>query len=277
MSNTLPLQPPLHRGPFQYRALSQPLRTIRHPSSSIPSRPLPRPADRVRDETRRGRARGEATRHGTHGTGQTPTCGLRRRSSRHHHIPPNLGKASCLHHRDSCRESSIGCPGGRPLARPCISLDKLFLILAHPTYQVPTQFRDPVQSAVPAAPGVYPPWYPYCAVAGQHGWVRLSGHNCAAALHCVLQYMFPTFLGPSPTLLALPGLPDCQTAQLRHPCIRLHPTLDVNSSRSLDPCLPYELANHPPPGATNQHPGAFGAQGGFASLKPLLHSGHSLP
>lgn len=96
VSNTLPLPPPLHRGPFQYRALSQPLRTIRHPLSSIPSRPLPRPADRVRDETRRGQARGEATRHGTHGTGQTPTCGLRRRSSRHHHIPPNLGKATQL-------------------------------------------------------------------------------------------------------------------------------------------------------------------------------------
>lgn len=76
--------------------LSQPLRPIRHPLSSIPSRPLPHPADRVRDETRRGQARGEARRHGTHGTGQTPTCGLRRRSSRHHHIPPNLGKATQL-------------------------------------------------------------------------------------------------------------------------------------------------------------------------------------
>lgn len=41
-----------------------------------------------------------------------------------------------------------------------------------------------------------------------------------------------------------------------HPCMRLHPTLDVNSSRSLDPCLPFELAYHPPPGATNRHLGA---------------------
>lgn len=50
----------------------------------------------IGSETRRGQARGEARRHGTHGTGQTPTCGLRRRSSRHHHIPPNLGKATQL-------------------------------------------------------------------------------------------------------------------------------------------------------------------------------------
>lgn len=91
-----------------------------------------------RHETRRGQPRpGEAVRDARHRT--TPNCGLRRRSSRHHRSPPNLGKTTQLSARETAAGNRQSAVQNCPLARPCTGLDKLFLILAHPAHAT----RDP--------------------------------------------------------------------------------------------------------------------------------------
>lgn len=174
--------------PLQRHPLSQPQRPIRHSLPSIPSRPLPHPNHKVRHETRRDGVRpGEVRRHGTPRHRTAPTCGLRRRSSRHHRTPPNLGKTTqpaCLHTIDRQLQGIFNRPSKVvPLARPCTSLDKLFLILAHPA-SLPTQYGiQRSQSAVPSAPGLFLlglHMLRSCRAASTHAWVRLSGHNSAA-------------------------------------------------------------------------------------------------
>lgn len=90
--------------------ISQPLRTICH-LLSTPSRPLSHPTNRVRNETRRDETRRgqagpvETVRDARHRT--TPTCGLRRRSSRHHRSPPNLGTTTQLSAQQRQRQGIV--------------------------------------------------------------------------------------------------------------------------------------------------------------------------
>lgn len=214
--------------------------------------------------------RGEAARDARHRT--TPTCGLRRRSSRHHHLPPNLdlGKTTAT----AAGNPEPAVPGSPPPARPCTSPDKLFLILAHPAAYLWCSGSSLVVRGIPTAQ--QPQCSQVVSVCAAH--LCSAPVQCLAHLHTRCQDRRQDCKNPktgnatrpaATPLHAPPPHPRRQPVPSRH-YLYIH-------SRSLDPCLPYELANRPPPGATNQLPGACEAHGGFASLKPLLHSGHSVP